>query len=499
LDIFAQCKLAAVLLAEVPSESFEISNLIGLGAVFLLVGLNGFFVAAEFALVSVRHTRIDQLVAEGKGSAKGVQKALKHLDDYIAATQLGITLASLALGWVGEPAVAHLIEPPLVFLLGTVLGEKVATGIGIAIAFTFITALHIVMGELAPKSVALQRSETAALFVIRPLDFFLRIFRPFIWALNSTGQFVVRFFGLGAVDEHSKVHSVEELEMLVRQSHKAGILDAQEEILLRKVFEFDDKTARQIMMPRTEIVGVPENVTLDELVDNASDERFTRFPVYRNTLDQIVGVIHVKDLFPLLREREHQHSLPNKGISSKNATNGTSTPDVQSEKKKISLAEIIRPALNVPESMHVADLLTLMRQKKAHIAVVIDEYGGTAGIVTLEDVLEELVGEVQDEFDTGEDDTIAEIELRPDGSALVSGLVMLDTIEEHFGLTIPREQAEVFDTIGGYVLGVLGRVPAVGDQVRLDDYQLTVVKMDGLRVDRLLIERVNNKPVISES
>ncbi|MEI6046408.1 MAG: hemolysin family protein, partial [Chloroflexota bacterium] len=369
--------------------------------------------------------------------------------------------------------------------------------IGVAVAFTFITAMHIVLGELAPKSVALQRSETAALFIIRPLDLFLRIFRPFIWALNSTGRFVVKFFGLGAADEHSKVHSVEELEMLVRQSHKAGMLDAQEEILLRKVFEFDDKTARQIMMPRTEIVGVTENTTLDELVDKASDERFTRLPVYRNTLDQIVGVIHVKDLFPLLRERENRHSL-SKGSTSSNHSSKLGM-SAQNEEKKFALSDIIRPALNVPESMHVADLLTLMRQKKAHMAVVIDEYGGTAGIVTLEDVLEELVGEVQDEFDTAEEDTIADIEIRPDGSALVSGLVMLDTIEEHFGLKIPLEQAEIFDTIGGYVLGVLGRVPTVNDQVALGDYRLTVVKMDGLRVDRLLIERVNKKATVSGS
>jgi len=487
-----------MLAAEPVSQGFQISDLVGLGVVFVLVGLNGFFVAAEFALVSVRKTRIAQLVDEGNGSAKGVQRALHHLDDYIAATQLGITLASLALGWVGEPALEHLIEPPLNAILGEA-SQSVATGISVAIAFLFITSVHIVMGELAPKSVALQRSEGTALFVIRPLDLFLRIFRPFIWLLNTTGQSVVRLFGLGAVDENAKVHSVEELEMLVIQSRQAGVLDDQEETLLRKVFEFDDKTARQIMMPRTEIMGVPENATLDELVDKASDERYTRFPVYRETFDQIIGVIHVKDLFPLLRERELQHNQVSQTakVSSYNNVNNSNSNGVPKVMLPVPtaapdspLSSIIRPVLNVPESIHVADLLTQMRHKQAHLAVVIDEYGGTSGIVTLEDVLEELVGEVQDEFDAGEEDNAVEIERRPDGSALVSGLMMLETFENTFGLTIPAEYYETFDTIGGYVLGQLGRAPAVSDQVQLSNYQLNVEKMDGLRIDRLLVKAV---------
>jgi CBS domain containing-hemolysin-like protein len=458
--------------------------------------MNGFFVAAEFALVSARQTRLAQLEAEGNSTAKAVQKAQSHLDRYIATTQLGITLASLALGWVGEPALASLIEPPLISLLGKALGEGFATGISIAIAFIFITTITIIMGELVPKSVALQRTEGTALFVIRPLNLFMNVFYPFIWLLNRLGRFVMRLLGLKEEIERSQVHSVEELEMLVTQSHQAGMLDANEEALLHKVFEFDDKTARQIMMPRTEIVGVPEDVTLDELLDKVSQESFTRYPVYRETLDQIIGVIHIKDLFPLIREQGRQLTQTNGASAASGTTNGNNKHLTQAQNGdgKIPLSRIIRPALNVPESIHVADLLNQLRQKQAHIAVVIDEYGGTSGIVTLEDVLEELVGEVQDEFDVKEEDATTDIEIRPDGSAIISGLVTLETIEDRFGVTIPEEQADIFDTIGGYVLGVLGRVPVVGDQVRLENYKLTVQRMDGLRVDRLLIERANQKP-----
>lgn len=503
MDILSQLALKAIpLLQTTPAaeEGFKISSLLGLGAVLLLVALNAFFVAAEFSLVSSRSTRISQLAEQGNSSARAVQKAMKHLDDYIAATQLGVTLASLSLGWVGEPALESLVEPPFVALLGGSLGQGFANGISIAFTFLIITTLEIILGELAPKSAALQRAEPIAFFIIRPLNLFLRVFKPFIWLLNRMGRFVVRLFGLGGLNDHSNVHSVEELELLVIQSRQAGVLDEQEEDLLRSVFEFDDKTARQIMMPRTEIVGVPENATLDELVDKASDERFTRFPVYRETLDQIVGVIHVKDLFPLIRERQHQLQAPATpnpapNLSGTGFVNGSSKSNaqVQNNGKNSPLAGIIRLVFNVPESIHVADLLAQMRQKQAHLAVVIDEYGGTAGIVTLEDVLEELVGEVQDEFDTGEEDVTNDIEMRPDGSALISGLVTLDTIEEHFNLTIPTEQAEIFDTIGGYVLGALGRVPVVGDHVQLGQYRLNVLKMDGLRVDRLLIEPVKSK------
>jgi putative hemolysin len=443
------------------SFNLDVGSILGLGAVFTLVALNGFFVAAEFALVSVRRTRIEQLVSEGSGSAKAVQRAIGNLDNYIAATQLGITLASLALGWLGEPAVAHLIEP----LLGPVLGsdqKALSHTIAIIISFALITSLHIVLGELAPKTVALQRSEATALFVARPLDLFRLIFRPFIWVLNSAGRIVVRLFGLNATDEHTRVHSVQELEMLVTESREAGVLDQDEEVLLRRVFDFGDKTARQIMVPRTEVVGIPQEITLRALIELAADERFTRYPVYDETIDNIVGVVHVKDLFKLLR-------------------NGFS----EEHERTFSLEPMVRPVLRVPETVHVADMLTQMQLKQHHFAVIIDEYGGTAGIVTLEDVLEEIVGDVRDEFDTKEEGVYAEVEPGPNGTTLVSGLFSLQDAVERFDLRADEQALEEYDTVGGYIQGRLGRIPHTGDHIEVENYRIVVVEMDGLRVDRL--------------
>ncbi len=450
----------------------DIGSILGLGAVLALVALNGFFVAAEFALVSVRKTRIEQLVAEGKGSAKAVQKALTHLDKYIAATQLGITLASLALGWVGEPALAHLIEGPMDFFLPGAEAATVSHTIAIIIAFVIITSLHIVLGELAPKTVALQRAEGTAMFVTPPLEVFRLVFRPFIWILNSAGGLVVKIFGLDSTDEHSKVHSVEELEMLVTETRQAGFLDRDEEVLLRRVFDFGDKTARQVMTPRTEVMGVPEKASLTDLINMAADESFTRFPVYRHSLDTIIGVIHVKDLFQLLR-----NGLP-----------------FDQSQQTFNLTQIMRPVLSVPDTVHVADLLAQMRSRQAHMAVIIDEYGGTAGIVTFEDILEEIVGEVRDEFDTKEGGVQFEVEARPDGTTLVSGLILLQDALERFNLPIHEEELGEYDTLGGYIQGNLGRIPKLGDSLTVGNYKLEVEQMDGMRVDRVSFSPLVQSP-----
>ncbi|HEX2910749.1 MAG TPA: hemolysin family protein [Chloroflexia bacterium] len=448
----------------------------GLSAVFVLVALNGFFVAAEFALVSVRRTRVEQLVAEGNAAAKTVHKAISNLDNYIAATQLGITLASLALGWVGEPALAHLVEPIFGFFLPGGVASPLSHTVAIAVSFILITTLHIVMGELAPKSVALQRTEGTALFVARPLELFRKIFRPFIWFMNAAGQLAVRLIGLDSADEHSKVHSVEELEMLVRESREAGYLDRDEEVLLRRVFDFGDKSARQVMIPRTEIVGVPEEATLEMLISLAADERYTRYPVYHESLDKILGVIHVKDLFGLVR----------KGFSPEQGF------------QTFKLSQIMRPVLTVPDTLHVADLLPQMRLRQVHMAVIIDEYGGTAGIVTLEDILEEIVGDVRDEFDTKESGVQAEYEAGPDGSTLISGLYLLQDAVERFNLTVDEEELDEYDTLGGYIQGRLGRIPKIGDEVVLENYALEVTEMDGLRVDRICLKPVSKDELGSQ-
>jgi CBS domain containing-hemolysin-like protein len=442
-------------------NSLDTASLLGLLAVVALVAANGFFVAAEFALVKVRSTRIDQLVQEGKGAARLVRSEIDRLDSYIAATQLGITLASLALGWLGEPVLAHLIEP----LFKNIAGEAsagLAHSVAIAISFILITSFHIVLGELVPKSIALQKAESTALFVARPLFIFARIFRPFILMMNGVANFVVRLLGMQAAGEHASVHSVEELEMLVTQSREAGVLDNKEEVLLRRVFDFGDKSVNQIMMPRTEIVGVPTDVSLEQLVELASEERYTRFPVYEKTLDNIVGVVHVKDLFPLLRKSD------------------TNRP--------FEVSQIMRRVYKLPETVLVEDLLTQMQKQQIHMTVIIDEYGGTAGIVTLEDILEELVGEVQDEFDTREEGSRPEVEVLSDGSSSVDGLMVLDDFSARFGVQFDETD---YETIAGYVFGELGRTPGVGDDVPLGSYRLIVEEMDNLRIARLRVESIS--------
>ncbi len=437
----------------------DIGSILGLGAVLALVALNGFFVAAEFAMVSVRRSRIEQLMSEGSGAARILHKAITHLNNYIAATQLGITLASLALGWIGEPTVASLVVPPLELILPQGNVTDISHTIAIIISFILITAFHIVLGELVPKTVALQRTEKVALFVARPLELFRQTLRPFIWLINGAGRFVIKLFGMEPIGEIDKVHSVEELEILVTESRQAGFLDKNEEVLLHRVFDFGDKTARQVMIPRTEVVGVSQEANFDELVNLAADERYTRYPVYQGSLDKVIGVVHVKDLFGVLRKGQ----VP----------------------ADFSLQQIVRPVLTVPETLHVVDLLTQMRSRQVHIAVLIDEYGGTAGIVTLEDILEEIVGDVRDEFDTQEGGVAYEIEARADGTTLVSGLFSLSELSERFGLEIDQEQLDEYDSLGGYIQGQLGRIPKLGDQLTLEQYRLKVEQMDGLRVDRV--------------
>jgi putative hemolysin len=438
----------------------DAGSFVGVLSVFALVAANGFFVAAEFGLVKVRQTRIDELAAEGKSVAKVVQDQLRHLDNYIAATQLGITLASLALGWIGEPSLAHLLEPLFAFTAGTAATE-LAHSAAIAISFSLITLFHIVLGELVPKSIALQRSEGTVFFVARPLHLFARLFRPFILLMNGIANLVVRALGLQAISEHASVHTVKELEVLVVQSRKAGILDNEEEILLRRVFVFGEKTAQHVMVPRTEIVGVPRDIRLAPLREKVAEERYTRLPVYEGTLDNIIGMVHIEDVFPLLSRGSCDDPF--------------------------TVQNILRPVLSVPKTTSITKLMALMQSQKAHLTVVIDEYGETAGIVTLEDILEEIVGEVQDEFDTPEESVRPQVEMHADGSYSVDGLLSIDAFAEQFGGSFDSAS---YKTVAGYFFSELGRIPKVGDSVFSGRYRLAVEAMDHLRIARLRVERI---------
>ena len=428
----------------------DVSHVVwGLLAILALVFANGFFVAAEFALVTVRKTRIDQLIAEGHRGARVVRRAVTDPDSYIAATQLGITMASLGLGWIGEPALASLIEPAFAWLgdAATVTAHTVA----VAIAFLIITALHIVLGELAPKTVALQHPEQTSLIVARPTELFMRVVWPFIVLLNGMGRAVVRTAGLRPPSGHALVHSEEELKMLVTASQEAGVLEEDEEQMLHRVFGFADLTAGHVMVPRTEMVAIPEDATLDTILSALGRGGHDRYPVYRGDLDDILGILHLSDLVPAIARGEPVH-----------------------------IGSLIRDATVVPETMPADEVLAHMRVNRTSLAIVIDEYGGTAGLVTFAGLMERIVGE------PGDGAAGTRTSVLPDGSALVDGLALVTDVNVQFGLHIDED---AYHTIGGYVLGRLGRRARIGDRIDVERRTMRVEVLDGLRVARIFISR----------
>ena len=426
--------------------------------VLALVFANGFFVAAEFSLVTVRKTRVDQLIAEGNRMAVTVRHALTDPESYIAATQLGITMASIGLGWVGEPMLASMIEPAFSFLPPR-LSAAGAHSVSVALAFAAITALHIVLGELAPKSIALQYAEQTSLYIIRPIALFLKTFRPFILLLNGMGRTVVNLLGLRPPSGLSLVHSEEELKMLVTASQEAGVLEEDEEQMLHRVFDFADRTAGQLMEPRTEMAALPVSATREQVIDVFARGRHSSVPVYRNGVDDVIGILQVTDLVRALAS----------GPSS------------------FALSALVREHLTVPETMKADDLLRAMRRHRTQQAIVIDEYGGTAGLVTFEGLMARIVGELGAEFGPA----ARHITVMSDGSADVDGLTLVGDVNAQFELNIDED---IYTTIGGYVLGRLGRGPRVGDIIDVARRTLRVDALDGLRVSRVRISPEREEP-----
>jgi CBS domain containing-hemolysin-like protein len=424
--------------------------LLKLGAVLLLVLLNGFFVAAEFALVSVRSTRIDQLIEEGNRMARLVRRAQRDPNRFISAAQVGITMASLGLGWIAEPALATVIDPPLERLLGhdSRISAHLIAGI---LAYFLITLLHIVLGEQVPKMIALQRSEATILASAGPVTWIAIPFRPLIALLYWLTAIVLKVLGLRWEGEHSLVYSEDELKMLVAASHERGILEESEQDMIVRALGFADVEAEEVMVPRTEIVAIPADATLQEAVRIVSTTGHARYPVFNENVDDVIGVFHTKDLYKLLE---------------RNAL------------KQFNLRRMVRAPLMVPGSLPIDDLLALMKRQRTHVAIVVDEYGGTSGMVTLEDILERIVGEIHDEFETGAED-IQEME---NGEARISGLLTIDEVNERFGLKIDDP---IYNTIGGYVFGQLGRRPEIGDEIQSNSHIFRVEALDGLRIDRL--------------
>ena len=422
-----------------------------LGAVLALVFANGFFVAAEFALVTVRKTRVDQLIAEGNRRAISVRQAISQPDNYIAATQLGITMASLGLGWLGEPAIARLIEP---LLQGLPAGwaRTSSHSIAIAIAFAFITALHIVFGELAPKTIALQNPEATSLLVATPTRVFMKVFWPFIALLNGMGRRAVAVVGLRPPSGHSMVHSEEELKMLVTASQEAGVIEEDEEQMLHRVFGFGDLTAGHVMVPRTEVTGIHVEASLDEVVARIAEQPQPWLPVFGASPDDVPGFLHVEDLFAALRKPAAEFQV--RGY--------------------------LREAMTVPETMKADEVLEEMKRHRTHHAVVIDEYGGTAGVITFEGLMERIVGEVGSEARPAG----RKVTVLADGSALIDGLALATDINEQFGMHIDED---VYNTVGGFVLGELGRRARVGDRIEVEGRTLRVEALDALRVARVYL------------
>jgi magnesium and cobalt exporter, CNNM family len=431
-------------------------DLLKLGAVAALVLANGFFVAAEFSLVSVRRTRVEELIAHGNTTARSVRQAIHDPDRFIAATQLGITIASLGLGWIGEPALAHLIEPLFGFLPQRWVSAASETAAASVIAFGLITFLHVVVGELMPKSIALQRPEDAALIVAGPVLFTERLFRPVIATLNGTGNFLLRSIGFEPAEGHQLVHSVEEIKLLVDDSQEGGVLQVDEREMLHSVLDFGDLLANQVMVPRTEMICVDADAPIEQIIETAAKHALTKFPVYENDLDHIIGILHTKDLVRVVH-LEGRHS-------------------------QTSLRSFLREALFVPGTIRASDLLVRFRARKQHIAIVMDEYGGTAGLVTLSDLLEEIVGQVADAFDRQGPG----IERLPDGSALINGLTLIEDVNDSFGLNLSDPD---YETIAGYILGRMGRMAQLGDEVEAGNVRLRVDAMDGLRIARVRLTR----------
>jgi len=446
------------------SALFDVLGLVSI-AVFVLA--NGFFVAAEFSLVSVRRTRIAELVARGQPGAEAVQNAISNPDRVIAATQLGITLSSLALGWVGEPALSHLIYP-IVALFPPAIQNGVSHSISVVLAFSTITFLHVVVGELAPKSIALQNPERTSLVVAGPTLLTEKIFKPVIWVLNGAGNGLLRLLGIQPASGHQLVHSVEELRMLVSASADQGVVRADEREMLNAVFDFGELMVRQVLVPRTEVVGVQVDTPLEEILTLVTQTSYTKFPVYEDSLDQVIGIVQVRDILSAMQ-----------------------SPDC----KKCVAREFVREPLYVPETLPVRALLRLFRDQRQRIAIVLDEFGGTAGIATLQDLLEEIVGEVSDLYDQ----SLPGFQSLPDGSILVDGLTQLEEVNQHLGLKLVEPH---YDTIAGYVMGKLGRIPRQNDVVEGEGVRARVVEMDGLRVSRVSLslkgEGGSPKPAINK-
>lgn len=407
----------------------------------------------EFAIVKIRSTRIDQLVSEGNKKAIAAKKIVSNLDEYLSACQLGITVTALGLGWLGEPTVEHLLHPLFTHLS---IPESAAGVLSFVIAFASVTFLHVVVGELAPKTIAINKAEAVTLLFAKPMIIFYKIMYPFIKTLNGSARIIVGIFGLKPASEHEDAHSEEELQLIISESYKSGEINQSEYKYVNNIFEFDDRIAKEIMVPRTEIVAFDKSQTLEECLEIVKKENYTRYPVIDGEKDNIVGMLNMKEVL---------------------------TDYISGKNLDTSIEEYTRPVIQVIESIAIHDLLVKMQKERVHMAILMDEYGGTAGLVTVEDILEEIVGEIRDEFD---EDEVPEINRISENKTVVDGKVLIDEVNDLFGLDIQEEE---MDTIGGWILSEKMDV-VEGDKIKYGDYEFKVLEIDGYHIKLLEIVKL---------
>lgn len=424
----------------------------------LLVFFNAFFVAAEFAIVKVRASQLEGKVKEGNRSAILSKHIVSHLDGYLAATQLGITLASLGLGWIGEPVVSKIIIKIMHFF-GMDINPELAHNIALPVAFALITILHIVFGELAPKSLAIQRSQKTTLIIAYPLHFFFILFRPFVWVLNGIANLLLKAISISPV-HGSDIHSSEELQYLVKQGQKSGEIDDAEYKIIRNAFEFSEQTAKQIMVPRTQVFAIDINDFNEATIDRILEESYSRIPCYDKSIDTIVGVVYLKDLLIATRKKE-----------------------------AVNIRNIMRSMLVVPDTKSIGQLLNEFQIKHQQMALVVDEYGGTEGIITMEDILEELVGEIQDEYDN----EISLVEKVGDKMYNVVASAPIADINEL--LPHPIEKDEQYETLAGFLILNFGKIPSIKEKIIIGNYEYLILKRNKSSVTLVQITDLTTKPL----
>jgi len=430
-------------------------DIVNLFLIAVLIALTAFFVAAEFAIVKVRSSRIDQLVAEKKRGALAAKRVTASLDEYLSACQLGITVTALGLGYLGEPTFEHILHP-VVQYLG--LSGAVAHSISFILAFALVTFVHVVIGELAPKTVAIQKAETITLLLSAPLILFYKIAYPFIWALNGSARFFTGLFGIKPASESEEVHTEEELRIILSESFESGEINQAEYKYLNNIFEFDNRLAKEIMVPRTEIIGLYAEDPIEEQIETIKNEKYTRYPVFGEDKDEIIGMVNVKDFFI--------RYLDGKVDSSYELTNYT------------------RPVIQVIETIAIHDLLLEMQKKRIPLAILYDEYGGTAGLLTMEDILEEIVGEIRDEYDDDEKPAVQHI---TESHKIVEGKVLISEINDLFGLYVEEDDV---DTIGGWILTQNHDIQQ-GESIIFEDYEFKVVELDSNQIKLVEIKKIN--------